>query len=257
MRKRAREWGRIIFTPVSLPGNFLSAILQVRCAKFARDVLGFPNMAAIVRMMKSIRAWSLFLWGAIALFMAACGTVNLAPPVAETPLVTQVRARVGIVFASAARTNVVSNPLMRMDMGKVCVADFTRTFSAMFSQPVALPDWPPWRHVRPDVDGVIEVENCRADLKLGDDTTRNPDVATVSYRVCLYEPDGKAIKCWSVSASQRYARGMFECMNLGQCMAELMNVTKRQAMAHFLTETEGDPDLRGWQQRVELKDTGR
>lgn len=249
--------GCIDVTPAPPPSSCLSTILQVRCVKFARDVVGSPNMTVGVRMMKTIRGWSLLFGAAMALSLVACGSVNLAPPVGDTPLVSQIRARVGIVFTSAASTNVVSNPLMRMEMGKACTADFMRTFSAMFSQPVALPDWPPWRHARPDVDGVMEVEDCRADLKLGDDTSRNPDVAVVTYRVCLYEPDGKPIKCWSVSESQRYARGVFECMDMGQCMAELMNATKRQAMARFLTEAGNDPDLRAWQQRVERKDAVR
>lgn len=212
--------------------------------------LGTVNMMAVVRLMKNLR-WRIVSAACTALLLAACGTASLAPIASEAPLFRQIDARVGVVYTSAASTAVIANPLMRFEVGKACVEDFTRVFSSMFSQPTALPDWPPWRHARPDVDGVVEVESCNAEMKLGDDTGRNPDMVTANYRVCLYEPGGEPVKCWSASASQRYARGLFECMNLGQCMAMLADSTMREAMARFLAAAENDPDLRAWQARVE------
>lgn len=75
--------------------------------------------------------------------LAGCGTVPLASVPKEAPLFRRVEARVGTVYATAARTAIVTNPLLRIEGGKASVARFERVFAAMFARAEELPDWPP------------------------------------------------------------------------------------------------------------------
>lgn len=190
-----------------------------------------------------------FRWHAtavLALLLAACGTVPLAPPPQEPPLFQRIEARVGVVYASAARTAFVTSPLLRIEVGQASVARFERVFAGMFTQPVELPDWPPWREQRPAVDAVIVLEQTDAELKLGDDTGRNPDVVRIGYRVCLYRRDGSEIRCWAPSARSSHPRGIGECLDLRACIMPQTEAAMREAIARFTVEAESDPVLRAW-----------
>src|SRR5512147_2288299 len=145
------------------------------------------------------------------LALAACGTVPIQPPGEEAPLFRRIDARVGTSYASAARLAYVANPLMRIEVGQASVARFEKAFGAMFTETVELPDWPPWRHEAPAVDGVIELERVDAELLLGDDRNR-ADFVSVAYRVCLYEPTAAEVRCWTPSARNSHQRGVGECL---------------------------------------------
>jgi hypothetical protein len=183
---------------------------------------------------------------AFALLLAACGTVPLAPPPQEPPLVRRTDARVGVVYASAARTAMLANPLMRIEVGKTSLARFEQVFAGMFTHAVELPDWPPWREQRPDVDAVIVLEQTDAELKLGDDTGRNPDIVRIAYRVCLYRPDGAEIRCWAPAGRSSHARHVGECLDLRACLMPQTEVAMREAIARFVVEAENDPVLQAW-----------
>jgi hypothetical protein len=182
--------------------------------------------------------------------LAACGTVPIEPPAEEAPLFQRIDARVGTSYASAARLAYVTNPLMRIEVGRSSVARFEQAFGAMFTETVSLPDWPPWRHEAPKVDGVIELERADAELQLGDDMKR-PDVASIAYRVCLYERDGTAIRCWTSSAHSSHQRRVGECLDLRQCLLPQMEIAVREAIAVFLVDAENDPALRRWAARLD------
>lgn len=182
----------------------------------------------------------------LALLLVACGTLPLAPPPQEPPLFRRVDARVGVVYASAARTALLTNPLMRIEVGKTSVARFERVFAGMFTHTVELPDWPPWREQRPGVDAVIALEQTDAELKLGDDTGRKPDVVRIGYRVCLYQPDGAEIRCWAPTARSSHQRRVGECLDLRACIVPQTEVAMREAIARFAVEAEDDPVLRAW-----------
>ena len=181
-----------------------------------------------------------------ALALAACGTVPLEPPPEEPPIFRRIDARVGVVYASAARTAFLTNPLMRIEVGKASVARFEQVFAGMFTYTVELPDWPPWREQRPGVDAVIVLEQTDADLKLGDDTGRNPDVVRIGYRVCLYQPDGAEIRCWTPSAHSSHPRRIGECLDLRACLMPQTEAVMREAIARFVVAAESDPALREW-----------
>lgn len=200
------------------------------------------------------------MWGnriarAVALLFAAalsaCGTVAISPPPEDAPLFRRIDARVGTSYASAARLAYVTNPLMRVEVGQASVARFEKAFDAMFTETIPLPDWPPWRHETPKVDGVIELERGTAELQLGD-IERRPDVASVAYRVCLYEPDGIPVRCWTSEASSTHQRREV-CMDLARCVLPHIEVVIREAIALFLVEAENDPALRAWSERLEAR----
>lgn len=181
-----------------------------------------------------------------ALALAACGTVPLEPLGDEPPIFRRIDARVGIVYTSAARTAILTNPLLRIEVGKASVARFERVFASMFTQASELPDWPPWQEASTGLDGVIVLEKTDAELALGDDTGRNPDVVRIAYRVCLYEPGGVEIRCWTPSARHSHQRRIGECLNLQACIVPETEITLREAVARFMVEAENDPALKAW-----------
>lgn len=195
------------------------------------------------------RKWRAFA-ALAALALAACGTVPLEPPPEEPPIFRRIDARVGIVYTSAARTAILTHPLLRIEIGKASVARFERVFASMFTQAAELPDWPPWRELSAGLDGVIVLEKTDAELTLGDDTGRNPDIVRIAYRVCLYEPGGTEIRCWTASARHSHQRRIGECLNLQACIVPETEITMREAIARFMVEAENDPALKAWSERI-------
>lgn len=180
----------------------------------------------------------------VSLALAACGTVPLAPPPADPPIFPRIDARVGVVYASAARIPVLVNPIMRIEVGKASVARFEQVFASMFTQAIELPDWPPWREGITGLDGVIVLEHTDAELLLADSANRDHDYVRIAYRVCLYAPDGIEIKCWTPSAQQRHTRRFSE--SLKDCIIQEVDITLREAIARFMLEAENDPALKAW-----------
>lgn len=184
--------------------------------------------------------------------LTACGTVPIQPPAEEAPLFQRIDARVGTSYTAQARLAFVSNPLLRIDVGQASIARFEKVFGAMFTETVALPDWPPWRHEPPAVDGVIELERVETELLLGDDRNR-ADFVSVAYRVCLYEPNAAEIRCWTPSARNSHQRGVGECLDLRSCILPQVEIAVREAIALFLVAAEADPAVREWAARVRAK----
>ncbi len=226
--------------------------MKVACAKYRPRAEGVRSIeiAPINRAQsRRFNTWRAFA-ALAALALVASGTVPLEPPPEEPPIFRRIDARVGVVYASAARTPILTNPLLRIEVGKASVASFERVFASMFTQAVELPDWPPWREARTGLDGVIVLEKTDAELTLGDDTGRNPDVVRIAYRVCLYEPGGAEIRCWTPSARHTHQRRLGECLNLQACIVPETEITLREAIARFMVEAENDPALRAWSERI-------
>jgi hypothetical protein len=186
-----------------------------------------------------------------AVAVTACGTVPIQPPAEDAPLFNRIDARVGTAYASAARLAYVTNPLMRIDVGPASVARFEKAFAAMFVETVTLPEWPPWRYEPSGADGVIELERVDAELLLGDDRNRT-DAVSITYRVCLYEPDGKEIRCWSTSGRSSHQRAVGECLDLRECIVPQVEIAMREAVALFLVAAEGDTAMRAWAATLRL-----
>ena len=186
----------------------------------------------------------------VTLALAACGTVPLEPPPEAAPIFRRLDARVGVVYASPARTAFLSNPLLRIEVGQASVARFERVFTSMFTEAVALPDWPPWREGSAGLDGVIVLEQTDAELVLGDDGGRNPDVVRIAYRVCLYEPGGAEIRCWNPAARHSHQRHVLECLDIRSCIMPQTEICMREAIARFMVEAENDPALKAWSARI-------
>jgi hypothetical protein len=227
----------IILAMEASPSNSLTVIAGVESTPIKRTLsLPFNKQRALAAL--------------AALALAGCGTVPLEPPPEEPPIFPRIDARVGVVYASAARTPILTNPLLRIEVGKASVARFERVFASMFTQPLELPDWPPWREASAGLDGVIVLEQTDAELMLGDDTGRNPDVVRIAYRVCLYEPGGTEIRCWTPSARHSHQRRVGECLNLQACIVPETEITMREAIARFMVEAEKDPALKAWSERI-------
>jgi len=189
--------------------------------------------------------------GTLAAGLSACGTVAIHPPGGEAPLVRPIDARVGTTYAAAARLARLTNPLMRIEVGEASIDRFEQAFAAMFTQTVELPDWPPWRYEAPAVDGVIELEGMDAKLVLAEGPDQ-PDVVTVSYRICLYEADATQVACWMPMSRKASVRGP-DCLNLGRCVSLHVEAAIREAVALFLLAAESDPALLEWAARLSGK----
>jgi hypothetical protein len=182
--------------------------------------------------------------------LAGCGTVPLTPPGEDAPLVRRIDARVGTSYAAVARLAYVTNPAMRLEVGQSSITRFEKAFAAMFAETVALPDWPPWRHEPPAVDGVIELERADAELVLGDGVNK-PDFVSVAYRVCLYEPNAMEIRCWMPSARSTHQRTLVN--EFPAAVVAQMEAAMREAIALFLLAVEKDPAVLEWAARVRKK----
>ncbi len=195
------------------------------------------------------------------LLVGACGTIELAPPPPELPLFKRIDARVGVVYTSAAYNTAIVNPLLRVDVGKASVRNFERAFASMFTTAITLPDWPPWRELdaqaRSRIDAVIELARVDAELVFGNDRSSSnpllhgltggvPDRVSIGYHVCLYQPDGTPIRCWSTSSHQVHQRQVGECLDLRTCIGPQVEIAMREALARFLLEAESDPELAAW-----------
>jgi len=161
----------------------------------------------------------------------------------------RIDAQVGTVYTTAARTAVLTYPLLRIEIGKASVTRFEQAFAALFARADELPDWPPWRAGVAGVDGVVEVERTDAQLVFGNDSNR-ADMVSIAYRVCLYEPTGVEIRCWSPSAHHSHQRRVGECLDLRACIVPQTEITVREAIARFLLEAENDPALKAWEARL-------
>jgi hypothetical protein len=196
------------------------------------------------------------------MLLVACGNVPLAPVPEEAPLFRRIDARVGVVYASMVRTSVFAHPLARMEIGKASVARFEQVFAAMFVQAVELPDWPAWREAGTELDGVIELQRIDVEFQLGNDvggpylellygrSAARPDVIGIAYRLCLYEPGGVEIQCWSPSARVSHQRGPGDCLDMRACAAPQTEAAMREAIALFMVEAGNDPRLASWAARV-------
>jgi hypothetical protein len=182
--------------------------------------------------------------------LAGCGTVPLTPPGEDAPLFRRIDARAGTSYTAAARLAYVTNPAMRLEVGQSSIARFEKAFGAMFTDTVPLPDWPPWRHEAPAVDGVIELERADAELVLGDGMNK-PDFVSVAYRVCLYEPNATEIRCWTPSARSTHQRTTVS--EFPAAVVTQMEAAVREAIALFLVAAEKDPAVLEWAARVRAK----
>ncbi len=185
----------------------------------------------------------------VAVGLAGCGTVPIAPTFEERPLFRPLEARVGVAYTGAARTAMAVTPLMRFEIGKTSVARFEQVFAAMFAASVALPDWPPWREGVKGLDGVIELERVDTTVTLGNDRD-TPDVIQVAYRVCLYDAKVAPVACWTPSVRHSYQRKPFTCLDLSACLQPEVEVAMREAIARFMLEFERDPAVLTWARQL-------
>jgi hypothetical protein len=120
----------------------------------------------------------------------------------------------------------------------------------MFARTEALPDRLAWRQGSVDgVDAVIELEKTDAELVVGNDTDR-PDSFRITYRVCLYRPNGAEIRCWAPAAQYKHQRRLGECVDVRPCLVPEIEIAVREAIARFLVEAEDDPALRAWVEQL-------
>ena len=189
------------------------------------------------------------------LLVACTTTLPLKPAFDEPPLTQQIEARVGSSFAIPVHTfdyveTGGAGSMIRVDFDQVSLARFEQVFSALFSDVTPLPLWPPWRETPSELDGVIELDKAHLAMAVGDDL-RNPERVTVSYRVCLYTPEGAVVNCWESHAEQLHQRAAFESsLSLKSYLNRLIETASREAIARFMLAFEQDPAVRAWAEQV-------
>lgn len=179
---------------------------------------------------------------ATAALLAGCAAQLQAPEaLPEPPLVRRVDAQVGVVYGARLRSATVSTAMVRGDFGAANLARARQSLSAMFSQVVELPAWPPWREGVTGVDAVVEFDATEFLAALGNDYQR-PDRAVVEYSMCVYRPDGTGVACWNGRSEQVRQRGIGECLpGLGACLQRLVDDAMLNALARLLVAFDGDP----------------
>lgn len=205
--------------------------------------------------------WHAIIVGLLARIMApvlltACTiTLPLKPAFEEPPLFPQIDARVGGAFAVPVHTfdyveTGGAGSMIRVDFDRVSLSRFEQVFSALFSEVTPLTPWPPWRETAPNLDGVIELDKADLTMVVGDDL-RNPERVTVSYRVCLYRPEGAVVNCWESHAEQFHQRTAFErSFSLTSYLSTLVETASREAIARFMLAFEQDPAVKAWAEQV-------
>jgi hypothetical protein len=203
---------------------------------------------------------------------AGCVTTIVLPPAPDdAPLVRRIDARVGTVYPDEVRRSVrIHNSLHRVEIGAASVVRFQQAFAAMFEATEPLPEQPPWQSVLDGmgIDGVVVLEDMSAELNDAGITLYNGQRvgpitygSYVSYRVCLYEPDGTQVQCWRPSGSSTYQTESSEraaFCSFGERCAELgVEEAMREAITAFLVEAESDPVLSAWAARVAARRSGR
>jgi hypothetical protein len=195
--------------------------------------------------------------------LAACSlTVPFKPVFEEPPLFPQIQARVGSACKIALHSaDYFENPggggAFHVDFDRASWTRFEQVFRSLFSEVTPLPRWPPWRETPPDLDGVIELDAAELKASLGDDTGRNEEQVAVSYRVCLYTPDGGTVGCWESQAEQRHQREMMERFTMAPYLGTLIETASREAIARFMLAFENDPAVRDWAGQVALRHGAR
>ncbi|AMO24066.1 hypothetical protein UC35_15940 [Ramlibacter tataouinensis] len=202
--------------------------------------------------MPSGGAWSVV---AAALLVAACShPVPLEPVSGQPPLVRRTDARVGIVYAGGAGVVTIGRWGHYLEVGQASVAHFDQAFATMFSEVTPLPNSPAWRELGTPLDGVMEVQRTDATLENGNNFGRRegarPDVVRIGYRICLFEPSGVEVRCWSPTATETRQRESKECERLELCWAALTQAAMRSAIARFLVDAQSDPAMLAWAARL-------
>jgi len=197
------------------------------------------------------------------LLLTACTiTLPLKPAFEEPPLFPQIEARVGSACTIPIHTfdyveTGGAGSVIRIDFDRVSLARFGQVFSALFSDVTPLPPWPPWRETPPDLDGVIELDKAHLAMVAGDDL-HNPERVTVSYRVCLYTPEGIEVNCWESHAEQFHQRAAFESyLSLEGYLSTLIETASREAIARFMLDFERDPAVKAWAEQVAERREGQ
>jgi hypothetical protein len=174
------------------------------------------------------------------------GTVDLRGDLAQPPLVEQLEVTVGSFFPGKSRGYVMPTAVVRMNAGEAATKLFRQSWDALFLEVVDLPDWPPWRSQPPAVDGVIELADLELEAVFGDKAD-SKDRVYVRYEVCLYEPDGVLVKCWTAEARSRQQRRLADTLHdMGGALARQVDEVMREALALFLVQFDADPDVRHW-----------
>lgn len=191
--------------------------------------------------------WRLFFFSCV--ILASC-KVQLKLAFEEPPLFPRIQARVGMSFPGPVQSYSYADPLTKVDFGQTSRSRFEQVFRSMFSETVLLPDWPPWRESKVNLDGVIELSKAQINVEVGNDWEDRPDSVFVAYQVCLYHPDGSTVNCWDTKASQVHQREILECLNLSHCLKIQIEAATREAIASFMLEFEGDPFVEEWTQSL-------
>lgn len=190
---------------------------------------------------------TILLW----LLTGCAATIPIKPVFEETPIASQIQARVGSacripIHAADYAESFSGGGIFKVNFDQASLSRFEQVFRSLFSDVILLPPWPSWRETRPDLDGVIELDAANLKLSLGDDMGRTPERVEVKYRVCLYSSAGKTVNCWESQAEQIHQRQPFERFNLFPYLEKLVEATSREAIAHFMLAFEGDPAVKAW-----------
>lgn len=194
-------------------------------------------------------------WLTLMLSVAGCtGTVEVPGSQAAAPLFRPIDAKVAKSFAAKARLTEVETALFRAQVGEISVSRFDQAFDAMFTATVSAPDWPPWQRVDMNhVDGIVQLEEAKADIELGNDAGM-PDFVHISYTVCLYENNANVVRCWDSSASQSHKRNVGECLtDMRVCIGRQLEIAVRDAVARMMVQIENDPVIRTWVSQKQTK----
>jgi hypothetical protein len=186
---------------------------------------------------------------ASAALVSGC-TAPLPPPPRDPPLLRSIDAHAGLSFGGAVAHQVYMVPDLNIDVpiGEATVAWLRPGLVALFARTTTLPDWPPWREGTQGLDGIVELEGIEMSVRMGNDAGTNPDVVSVSYRVCLYAPPARLLKCASSAWTNRHQRKPFECFpDLRSCISAQVADASRAAIARMLTSLENDPQVRAWE----------
>lgn len=190
----------------------------------------------------------------LCLMVSGC-TIQIEPSLETPPLFSKIQARVGISIPKAVKAYTYQDELIKSKFGEISASYFNQAFQSMFSETSTLPSSEPWQEDMADFDAIIELRSVRFNFIMGGDGGINPDVAFVSFKVCLYRPDGTMVNCWEVDETQSHQRHPLDCIIMPTCESRLTKATLRSALAKFMINFERDPIALRW--ALELQREGQ
>ncbi|MGB5249679.1 MAG: hypothetical protein WBO47_08650 [Gammaproteobacteria bacterium] len=182
------------------------------------------------------------------------------------PVVDKLPIKVAVYFDEsfsnfAYREQAVGEKSWVIMIGSANVEMMRRAFQGMFRETVELPDVPDLKFPVDQVDAVIapEVESFEirtpqppqytpdgTQLLRGVDETTDRFTVWITYRMKMYDSQGRPIASWPIRAYGQTPEGVMDMFGPDEALARATTIAMRDAGAYLSIYFEDEPSVREW-----------